>query len=418
MSLALQPRTSAQLVVDRDFGIIFWTKILINAGIWAQTIVVVVLTYRLSGSSALVGLVGAAQLGPQLAFAMASGRLSDRLGPVSMILAGGITCGAGCIALATWLSLAAGARGPQTVTAVLTGALICGIGNTLFAPAFQSIVPMLVTDEELPAALALNFAPTALARTIGPAAGSILISAVSPAAALLFIGLLMWAVTCSVGFVRRPPLDDTATGDYRISTALRFVAKDRRLILLLGAVTMVAAGSEPAITLAPTIASHLADAGVTAGWITTTFGLGGLIGVVLHPLLAHRLDPVVQGSAAMGGLAVALLPVSATTSAAVVTGALVLAGAAMVLASIAFSIAVVERCPKPMLGRVMGLWVIAFAGSRPFAGMILGVVADHGSLRMAVAAASGLTMVVAATVYAKVTPGSSLQRMRSGRGVS
>jgi predicted MFS family arabinose efflux permease len=242
----------------------------------------------------------------------------------------------------------------------------------------------------------------AVARTVGPAAGSVLIAVFSPATALLIIGLTMWANTVSVGFVRRPAPDKTQDGDFRISRALRVVWHDRQLMALLAGVSAVAAGSEPAITLAPSIARHLDQVGVSPGWITTSFGLGGVLGVIVHPLLASRIRPATQGPAAMVGLAAALVPVAFTRSLTVLTIGLILGGAAMVMASIGFSIALVQRCPRGILGRVMGLWVIAFAGTRPLAGLLLGLSAEYLSLAAAILAAAVVTVVVALVVHVAV----------------
>ena len=64
-----------------------------------------------------------------------------------------------------------GATGPWTLL-WLTFAL--GLGATMNGPAWQAIMPELVPNDELPAAIALNSVGFNLARAIGPALGGAL----------------------------------------------------------------------------------------------------------------------------------------------------------------------------------------------------------------------------------------------------
>jgi MFS family permease len=411
------PRTPLELVSSRDFGIVFWGKIVVLTGVWAQTITVLILTYQMTGSSAWVGVVSSAQLGPQLALSLASGRLTDRRGPISQIVAGALVFGSACTGLGLWLAIDSRPNQTAAILAFVGTSLICGIGTALFAPAFQSIVPMLVRRAELSTALGLNFAPTALARTIGPATGALLASSLGAPATLGAIGLVTLTLSVPFLLVHCPAVSrQDREGDLRISAALRYVWATPQLLVPLLAVAAIAAGSEPAITLAPSIAQALKGHGASAGWITSCFGLGGLLGVAAHQPVRRRVSPNTEGVAGMAVLAFTMAASCFSHSLWVVSPLFVAAGASMLTASIGFSVAVQERSPAAMLGRIMALWGMAFAGIRPAASLVLGLASDSLSTTTAVVAACGLTLVAAACVYLTLGRPGAEELVARGRG--
>ena len=116
----------------------------------------------------------------------------------------------------------------------------------------QSIVPNLIRDGELSTAMALNSIPMTIGRIVGPAAGAYLAAhlgsaagfAVSAAPAPRFAILLI--------VVRFPaPPARRADADYRVRAAVKYVWRDRPLLLALIAVTTVGFASDPSITLTP-----------------------------------------------------------------------------------------------------------------------------------------------------------------------
>lgn len=389
------PRSSWQLVQDRDFGIAFWAKSVLVTGVWAQTMVFVVLTYRLTGSATWVGVVGAAQLVPQVTLALASGALADRYGPARPIILGGIISGLGCAIMAAWLT-----TGWHAGTSVaLTGtSLTCGVGMALFAPALQAIVPMLVRVDEVSTAAALNFVPTTLARTVGPAFGALLMSAVSARESLIIVGTVFVASAATFNLVHMPPLDPSPSHGGRPVPVLRYVRSDIGLLTMFGAVAALGAGSEVAITLAPVLGHRLGGTSAP-GWITSAFGLGGVAGVLAHGFLRRRMSPTVEGCLAMVILGAAMGIAGGSVLPSTTLFALMLSGAASVLGITAFSVAIQARSPHAILGRLMGLWVVAFCGARPVAALALGATAEQFSMTAALLGAAALLVAASCAVF-------------------
>ncbi|MBD0860280.1 MFS transporter [Gordonia sp. zg691] len=399
------PRSSLQLIFDRRFGLVFWGKAYITFGMWAQSIVIVILTYQLTGSAAWAGMVTAAQLSPQLVLSPMSGRLSDTYGPVSQILVGGILLGSSSVGLAIYLRSADTGVGGHAWP-LLVAALVSGIGLAMVAPSLQAIVPKIVTRAELPNAVSLNFIPTALARSGGPAIGAVFVTTVGPEIGLLVVGI--GQIVCSLLFlVVRVNPDDRAgrTGDRTVMGALRHIWHDKVLFAMLAGVAAIGVASEPAVTLAPAMASAVGRDAESGGFVAAAFGIGGFVGVIAHRFLIRVMSAAVEGCVVLVVIGAAIGVAGLVSNMAALLGLLVLAGACMVAGITAFSIAVQERSPAEMVGRVMALWVIAFAGSRPFAGLAQGVVAEHLSLVAALLGTAVVTLFAAAGVIATVRRG-------------
>lgn len=396
---ASKPRGSFRLMVDPSFGVVFWAKLVMLTATWAVILVTVVMAYQLTGSAAWVGATGAALMIPQFGLSLVSGRMSDRYGPVRQIIVGALISGVACLGLSLWFAFSdVGAN--VNATALLAFSLVFGVGLALSAPAMQSIVPMLVSAAELPAAVGLNFVPTTLARTVGPALGAMAVSTLGPTYTLLIVGSAMLMVVPFFRLVQRHLVMDFGQDkDSRIRSVLRFIWSDKSLLACLGGVAAIGAGSEAAVTLSPVIASSLGEPGAGGGVITGAFGLGGLIGVIAHRLMHKKGTPGIQGCLAMLVLAATVGLAAGGGSLPVVAGLFALGGAGMVAGITAFSVAIQLRCPPEMLGRVMAVWTLAFSGFRPIAAVALGLTAEHFSTATALVGAGLFTMLAACWIW-------------------
>jgi len=125
----------------------------------------------LAPSSEMVALVTAASTLPILLFALLAGALADVIDR-RMVLFGAqvLMFGASAVlAVLAYLDLV-------TPTLLLVLTFIVGAGVAIMAPAWQSIVGELVPREEVPSAVGLNIMAFNIARTIGPAAGGLVVA--------------------------------------------------------------------------------------------------------------------------------------------------------------------------------------------------------------------------------------------------
>jgi MFS family permease len=356
-----------------------------------------ILAYDRTGAATWVGIVGAAQLVPLVSLALASGSWSDRNGPAQPIIAGATIFAASCLGLVAWLRWETDTS--SSPLPMVASSLVAGIGISLSSTALQAMPPLLVRPDELSAAVGLNFLPTTAARTLGPVLASATIAGIGAEATLGVLTAM--ASLAAVAFLRLSGLGGRTRADsVGMMTVIRHIARDRHMVAVLIGVAALGCASEAAIVLAPALVDQLDIRGLGAGWVTGWFGMGGVLGVVAHHVVRNRLEPRIEGYAAMMILACAWFAVGTWHSVEGMTAALAVGGGAMFMGTTAFSLGIQVRTPAAMLGRVMGLWVIAFAGARPAASVTLGAIADYRSATTAMLAASGFLVVSALIVWA------------------
>jgi predicted MFS family arabinose efflux permease len=402
------PRSAWQLVTDRRVGILFWGKLASLSAVWAFAVVSVTLAFDLTGSAAWVGMVGAAGLAPQLALALLAGRLSDTRGPLTPIIGGMVLSGLAALALAGW-TVGGQGEGDADAWVLLAASLIFGCGLALSSPALHSLMPRLVTPAELPAAAALNFLPMALARTIGPVLGATVAVAFGYAGAFFCMGVVSIATGATFSLVRLGTFKRAASGtDARIRSAVGYAARTRVLLAPLVGVAALGVGAEPAVTLAPILNAGIGHGGEGAGIIVSAFGAGGLLGVAAHRLLVRRMSSMAEGIASMWLLAGSMAGAGLAESLTWLALAMGSAGLCLMAGLTAFSVAVQQNCPPDMMGRVMALWGLAFAGTRPIASLAQGFLADGLGTGPTLFITAGLVVSTAVwTQRATRTPGVS-----------
>lgn len=392
-----RPRGALKLMVDPVFGGIFWGKLLATAGVFVHGIVAAIVVFDATGSAVMVGLVTVAQFAPQLALSPLSGKWADRGHAARQILAGRTLCTIGSGALALWIWLAPPATGHAAAVPVLLASLVVGLGFVLGGPAMNSIVPSLVRPDEMATAMALNVAPSTVGRIAGPALGALVTAHLGAAAGfglaaathLVFV-LILVAVTIPAQPAQR---DDV---DYSVRAALRHVRQDRPLLLLLLATATIGVAAEPSATLGPALAERLGGGDALVGWLSTAFGFGAAIGIVVMSLAGRRLGAARASSSGLWLMAAGLAVVTPSTMTVVVLVGFVITGLGFSASMAGVSTLIQERAPSELRGRIMALWMVGFVGARPLAAAGIGLAADLTSVGLAFV---GTAVAVAAMAW-------------------
>jgi MFS family permease len=121
----------------------------------------------------------------------------------------------------------------------------------------------------------------------------------------------------------------------------------------------------------------------TLGWITASMGVGAVMGgLVSASRHTTGIRPMVLAALAFG-ISVGVTAIAPTVQFA--AAALVVVGAASIW-FLATGNTTLQLAAEPrMRGRVMALWTVAFIGSTPIGGPIVGYVAEHAGPRWALA---------------------------------
>lgn len=391
-------RGPAQLVRDRAFGPFMVGKIASSSGTWVQNIAAAVLMFELTRSAVMVGAVSVVQFAGSLLFSLWAGALTDRFDRRKLLVAGRLVSGVAVGLLAVLLVLV-DLRGLHGAVIVLVAMFVMGLGLAVSVPAMQALVPALVADEDLEQALALSSAAPSVARTVGPALGAGLLLLGGPALAFAVAAGSHALLATTMVFVRARPQKRPAIRP-SVLGGLRYLRDDRNAGKLMLAVALIGFGADPVVTLTPPLAEALGGGSDAVGLFASAFGLGALVLIVLFGRVRRLLTLRQSGMTGFWILAAGLVATAFSPTLWVAAGGFLVAGFGFMLSNVALTTRIQRRVPDELRGRVMALWGVAFLGSRPFAAMVNGTLADLVSLEAGLLCSA--VVVASAAVLARV----------------
>jgi MFS family permease len=338
-------------------------------GTWMQMTAQAWLVLTLTHSSTWLGVMIALQTVPVLILGPYGGVIADRVDKRRLM-----------IVLQSAMGLQALALGLLTVTGVVTVAEIgvlaalLGLNNAFENPARQSFMLELVGSEHLRNAVSLNSVLVNVARTVGPAVAGILIASVGDGVCFLINAGSFVAVVASLltlDGTALSPSNPTPRARGQLREGLRYVRDSPQLAVPL--MMMGVAGCltyEFQVTL-PVMADRGLGVGATGfGFMTGAMGLGAVIGGLLVAARGRTgLRPLVL---AASGFALAMALATIAPSLDFELCALALAGAASISFMATGNSTLQLNAAPDMRGRVMSLWFVAFQGSTPIGGPVVG----------------------------------------------
>ncbi|HEX5310020.1 MAG TPA: MFS transporter [Solirubrobacteraceae bacterium] len=362
------------------------------SGTWMQMAAQAWLVLSLTGSAATLGLVVAAQTLPILLLAPYGGVLADRVDKRRVM-----------ILLQSLMGVQALVLGVLTISgevqvwqiALLAAAL--GVNNAFENPARQSFMLELVGSERLRNAVSLNSVLVNIARTIGPAIAGVLIATVGEGVCFLVNAASFGAVIASLlsfdlSAIEPSPPTGRAPGQLR--EGLRYVRDTPDLLIPLAMMAMVGMlAYEFQVTL-PVMARqglHVGAAGY--GFMTAAMGAGAVVGGLIVATIGRTGLKTLLFAAAAFGTVIALAALAPSLP--VELAALALVGWASI-SFMATGNSTLQLGAEPtMRGRVMSLWFVAFQGSTPIGGPIVGLVMAAAGARAGLGVGAVTCLLVA-----------------------
>jgi MFS family permease len=379
-------------------------------GTWMQMAAQSWLVLTLTGSATTLGLIVALQTLPVLLLGPYGGVIADRVDKRRLMVILQIAMGIQALVL-----------GVLTVTGAVrlweigVLAALLGLNNAFENPARQSFMLEMVGPQSLRNAVSLNSVLVNLARVIGPAVAGILIATVGEGVCFLvnaasFIAVIASLVTLDRSAISPTPPTGREPGQLR--EGLRYVRRTPELAVPL--VMMALAGClayEFQVTL-PVMARQGLHVGATGfGFMTAAMGVGAVAGGLFVAAKGRTgLPTLVAASTAFG---VVLLFSAVAPNLLIELVALALAGGASIsFMSTGNSTLQLGAAPN-MRGRVMSLWFVAFQGSTPIGGPIIGWVMAQAGARAGLGV-GGVTCLIVAVfgllAIRRLTPGSISSR--------
>ena len=388
-------------------------------GTWMQMTAQAWLVLTLTHSSTALGGVIALQTLPVLLLAPYGGVIADRVNKRRLM-----------IALQSAMALQALALGVLTVTGVVQvweiGALaaLLGLNNAFENPARQSFMLEMVGSDHLRNAVSLNSVLVNVARTVGPAIAGILIATVGVGECFLANSASFVAVVASLLTMDAAALEPTeparrARGQLR--EGLRYIRATRELMVPLAMMALVGCLTYEFQVSLPVMARrglHVGAAGF--GFMTAAMGAGAVVGGLIVAARGRTgLRPLI---AAASGFSVALMLATLAPSLPFALAALAFVGASSIAFMSMGNSTLQLRTAPAMRGRVMSLWFVAFQGSTPIGGPIIGLVMAAAGARAGLGLAA-ITCAVAAVLgllwghdrSGRSAPSGSLRRSQGSR---
>jgi MFS family permease len=380
----------------RNFRLFFVGQGLSNMGTWLQQVAMGWLTYRLSGSAFLLGVVAFSANAGILLFGTWAGVLADRVRRRRALYITQSLMLAQAIVLAALTAL-----GRIEVWHLVVLALWLGVVSAFDIPVRQSLYVHLVEDRaDLPNAIALNSFLVNAARVIGPALAGLLLAVVNEAACFALNALSFVAVIIAVSrmrFPREPGLAARGGGWWSSwLEGFRYASgfpPSRALLIL---VAVLAWTITPYSSLMPIYAKNVYGGGPrTLGFLLAAAGAGALLSTAY---LASRenvrgLVRIIAIAAAMSGLALAAF--AYLTIFPLALCAMVAVGAGVILAAASANTILQTIVDDRLRGRVAGFYMLAFLGVAPLGNLAAGALAAHFGAPLTLACNGAVAMLAA-----------------------
>lgn len=401
------PRIAVDLTAlreSRDFRLLALGQLVSNVGSEAAMVALPYQVFVLTHSAALVGLIGAVELGPLMLVSLLGGAMADRFDRRLLLALAqiGVILTAGALA-----ALAIIGHPPVIAVFALAGLLA---GSAALDTVVRSAIVPAVAGRRLRSALSFNYGLYQLTQIIGPAIGGLMIAAVGLGAAYAFdaascLAMVAAALAMSpqhprsaqesdapaepmlrsiaegLRFVRRSP---ALLGSFAIDLVAMTFGMPRALFAILS-LTVYHAGAGGVGALYAAVAAGATIAAASTGWIEHAQRLGRITIVAVLVWGA-----AIAGAGAVPSLAAAML-------------LLAIAGAADSVSAVCRTTINQLLTPERMRGRMSAVYSLVVRSGPRLGDVESGLVASASSAQASVIS-GGLACLVGVGVIVAAFP--------------
>ena len=391
-------RTFKSLRRHRNYRLFFTGQLVSLVGTWMQNIALAWFVIQLTHSAVAVGFLAFCRFIPFTIFGLVAGVVADRFDNRRLVM---VTQTASMVVALALTVLAF--SGAEIVWLAYALAAAAGTALVFDAPGRHALTFQMVGRDELPNAVALNASLFNASRVIGPAVAGVIVAAFGVGVcfalnAVSFLAVLTSLALMRVGELVKPdrPTEHPSVLD-SVREGLRYARHSPRVRLVLSMTTVVSTVGFNFHVLVPVLASDTLDAGPrTFGVLSACFGGGALTGALLAAALGRASWKALL--AGVGGFSIALIalaPLKTVTACAIL---LYVVGVCFTMWTANSQSLLQLTVPDHLRGRVLSLYLFAFAGLAPLGGLLAGWLSEVGGTELAfgVAGITGLLMTLAA----------------------
>ncbi len=371
-------------------------------GTWMQTTAQAWLVLTLTHSATALGLVVGLQTLPMLLLGPYGGVIADRVNKRRLMVVLQSLMGVQALILAA-LTL----TNHVNYSEVCFLAVALGLNNCFENPSRQAFVLEMVGGGDLRNAVSLNSTLVNAARAVGPAVAGALIATVGEGWCFLINAISFVAVVTSLATMDRATLSPTlptTRGRGQLRDGFRYVARTPELgvpLIMMGLVGMLAYEFQVTLPVAAQVVFH-GDA-KTFGIMTSAMGAGAVVGGLVLATRGRTGIPALVNASLVFGLSITAAAWAPTLWFEFL--ALACVGYSSV-AFLALGNSSLQLAADPLMrGRVMALWSVAFMGSTPIGGPLIGWITGVAGARF------GLSVGAASCVVAALIGVVALRRL-------
>jgi MFS family permease len=360
-----------------------------TAAIWAMN--------SLSHSTILLSLMSTAATLPFFLFILPAGALADLTDRKKMLQVGYIwlaVC-AGALAILGWLNL-------LTPYVILGSIFLIGTGFAFNAPVFSSVVPEIVSNEELPSASILSGLQLNISGIIGPALGGLLLVFVGASTVFALNALCLVAVLLSITSwkpkVSRLPLESYFES---VISAIRYVrySQSIRIILIRNAIFSFFIAIIPA--LLPVVGLkelHLSPSNL--GLLFASMGIGSVLAAVfILPWARAHFSPNTSTRLAALFLSIAYVLMALIREVPAFLLVAALAGIMWTVSAAELWVAAQRAMPGWARGRMNATVIMVSQGAMALGGIFWGTIAATTGVKTALIVAAVLVLATLALTH-------------------
>ncbi len=354
---------------QRNYRLFFFGQMISQIGTLMQTTALAWLVLVLTHNAFMLGLVGAIQFLPMMAFSLFSGVLTDRLPKRATLL---FTQSFALLQAAIlWILVVTGTIQIWQIL-LLTGLL--GLTNSLDTTTRQAFVVEMVGSEGLPNAIALNSSLVNMARVLGPGLGGLLIAWLGVAPLFLLNTISFVAVIIGLFMLDQhtlhalpsQPIDAKKLNPFQsLNEGLSYVWHMPTVLLVTGLIGAIALFGVNFNVMLPLYASDVLHAGpIGFGLISSAYGVGALFSALWvawgnnQPSIRSLL--IAAFAFSMLEIAFALSPIH------LIAFPLIAAvGFAQIVMTATANTTIQMVTPHYLRGRVISVYLLVYSGGMP-----------------------------------------------------
>jgi MFS family permease len=358
---------------EKLFRSLWIAAVVCYTGRWILSVASGWLMTGLTLSPLMVALVQAANTLPAFLILLPAGALADMVDRRRFLLA-----------MQMWMVVAATALGILTLLHMVTPwilllfTFLIGFGAVMNDPAWQAITPEVVSEENFPAAVALNSAGYNVGRAVGPAIGGVIIAAAGTGTAFLINAASIFGVIFFLYRWKRRPHENPVPRE-RVMRAMRtgfeYVRHSHDVHAVLVRTAVFSFSASGLLALLPLIARPFGSIGY--GAMLAFFGAGALGGAIALPTLRHLLS--VNKLVAIATLVYALATYASGTTHGFIALSIVLllAGVAWIAIVASLNVSAQTMSPAWLRARTLSIYLLVLQGGMAAGSAAWGAVGER-----------------------------------------